>query len=504
MLALALAAAAALTGAGAPRLAPLPVVRAPVARALEDAATVRVLALLAAPPDQVLAGLEAPDVRPYRRLERLPALAAVVTRRGLEALAAHPQVLGVQLDRRLRALTAESAVLIGAAAVRDGWDLAGRGVVVAALDTGVDDQHPDLTGAVVARKCFVKGGCPPANADVGDLAPDATGHGTHIAGIVTGGGVRAPLGLAPSAALVMVRVFDASGYGDESDWAAAMEWVADNAARLRIRVLNLSLGTDLSYPDGCSADWPVMAAAADRVAQAGVVMFAAAGNEASTAALNAPACLPAVASVGAVYDAPLGRQPPSGTYPSGCADPDAGPGSIVCSSNTSPGLDLLAPGALIRAAAPDGGVAQKGGTSQAAAHASAVAALLLEVDPLLPPAELVQLLRATGVPTADARVPGRSTPLLDARAAVQAAVATACQRRAEQAECPLEPAACDGGSCRGRCVQGVCALTSPALSPAFPAARAGCSAAAAPAALLAALLSRLARRRRGRSCGRSI
>jgi subtilisin family serine protease len=389
-------------------------------------------------------------------------------------------VVGVQLERRLRALTAESAAVVGADVVRDGLGVTGRGVVVAALDTGVDATHPDLQdGGVVAQKCFVLGGCPPGNTDEGDWAPEGSGHGTHVTGIVTGDGRVAPKGLAPGAGVVMVRVFDDTSYGRESDWALAMGWVADHAGALGIRVLNLSIGTDERYAGACEADWPVMAEAARRVRDAGVVLIAAAGNENEANALVAPACLPGVLSVGAVYDAALGREPDTGTYSSGCVDAATDAGTVMCLSNTSDELDLLAPGSRTRNAAPGGGVAERRGTSQATPHASAVAALMLEVDPALTPDDVERLLEETGRPTVDPKAPGRVTPLVDARAAVEATRASYCARHADGTRCALTFGACDGGACEGVCLDGRCrdsaVKTVGAVEGVWPRAPVGCA-----------------------------
>jgi len=431
-------------------------VRAPVLDALRTQDSVDVLVLLSAPPDEVTPSFDAAQVQVYRVMPGLPAFAAHVTRAGLDALAAHPQVVGVQLSRRLRALTAESAVAVQADVVRDTWGVTGKDVVVAALDTGVDATHPDLDGGLAGQKCFVTGGCPPSNSNVGELAPEGSGHGTHVAGIITGDGVVAPKGLAPGARVLMVRVFDDTSYGDEADWAVAMDWLATNAASLKLRVVNMSIGTDNRYPGTCDADWPVMAVAAQHLLDAGVVMFASSGNEAEANAMAAPACLPGVVAVGSTYDAALGRQPSSGTYSSGCFDAVTDAGAVMCLSNTSDELDLLAPGALTRAAAPGGGVAEKRGTSQAAPHASAVAALMLEVDPALTPADIARILKATGRPTVDPKAPGRTTPFLDARAAVEATWASFCTRHEDGARCRSSFGTCDGGECSGVCAASLC------------------------------------------------
>jgi len=296
-----------------------------------------------------------------------------------------------------------------------------------------------------------------------------------------------------------VRVFDDTSYGRESDWAIAMDWVADHAAALGIRVLNLSIGTDNRYAGTCEADWPVMAAAALRVRDAGVVLFAAAGNENEANALDAPACLPGVVAVGATYDAPLGREPDTGTYTSGCFDADTDAGTVLCLSNTSDELDLLAPGSRIRNAAPGGGVAEKRGTSEAAPHASAAAALMLEVDPALTPDDVERILKATGRPTVDPKAPGRTTPLLDVRAAVEATRASFCSRHADGTACVLAFAACDGGACEGACRSSACSGDAPRVVPAlhaeWPGAPVGCSTVGAGSVLALLALVRLLRRR---------
>ena len=74
---------------------------------------------------------------------------------------------------------------------------------------------------------------------------DDSGHGTHVAGILAGdgrmsGGLLA--GMAPEAELVILKVLDEKGEGSIEDILRGIRWVEENAARLGIRVVNISVG----------------------------------------------------------------------------------------------------------------------------------------------------------------------------------------------------------------------------------------------------------------------
>lgn len=112
----------------------------------------------------------------------------------------------VWLDGPVRAFLDESVPPVGAPRA---WEagLTGEGVTVAVLDTGVDADHPDL--AVVEAKDFT---------ETGD-ASDHFGHGTHVASIATGDGTASGgryKGVAPDADLIVGKVLDHGGYGQES------------------------------------------------------------------------------------------------------------------------------------------------------------------------------------------------------------------------------------------------------------------------------------------------
>lgn len=74
----------------------------------------------------------------------------------------------------------------------------GAAVRIAIIDTGVDYQHPDLDGRVIARRDFVDGGSGAFTADR---------HGTEVAGVIaaTSGGGLGLLGVAPQSRLIALK-----------------------------------------------------------------------------------------------------------------------------------------------------------------------------------------------------------------------------------------------------------------------------------------------------------
>jgi subtilisin family serine protease len=114
----------------------------------------------------------------------------------------------------------------------------GTGIRIGIVDTGVDLQHEDLSGKVVAHTSCVGSGGDPARCT--GSGQDDQGHGTHVAGIaagVRGNGVGIA-GVAPDAQLVVAKALSATGAGSDPDIVAAIKWVVDHGAR----VVNLSLG----------------------------------------------------------------------------------------------------------------------------------------------------------------------------------------------------------------------------------------------------------------------
>ncbi len=155
----------------------------------------------------------------------------------------------------------------------------GTGVVVAILDSGIDQNHEDLAGKIAANRNFT------SNASV----DDKFGHGTHVAGTVAavtnnGKGVA---GVAPNARLMNVKVLrDSDGFGYWSWVTSGIIYAADTGAR----VISMSLGGDLYSA--------TLEQAVNYAWNKGAVLVAAAGNQSSDKMLY-PALFPNVIAVAA-------------------------------------------------------------------------------------------------------------------------------------------------------------------------------------------------------------
>ena len=166
------------------------------------------------------------------------------------------------------------------------WDrtLGSAGVVVAVLDTPIDTNQVDLAGkfAGSVNEVMAPVTCPNPDPVNGPT------HGTFVAGIVGAqtNNSQGVAGLGWNTKILAVQVLDSQGCGDEADLAKGIRYAADNGAN----VINLSLGGP-----GHSA---TLDSAVTYAEGKGLVIVAAAGNT-GTSALEYPAALPGVVSVGA-------------------------------------------------------------------------------------------------------------------------------------------------------------------------------------------------------------
>ena len=225
----------------------------------------------------------------------------------------------------------------------------GAGVTVAVVDSGVDADHPDLAANVLPGLDLITGST--------GRGIDPHGHGTHVAGTIAAvtGNDTGISGVAPHAKILPVRVLAADGVGSMGVAAQGIVWAADNGAQ----VINLSMGA--------TAQVAAVTNAIGYARSKGVVVVAAVGNSRMAGSpTNFPAADEGVIGVAATD--------PAGTY--------AG------YSNAGGYVDLAAPGSGIVSTYPTAlGHPYVGmnGTSMAAPHVAAVAALLKSYDAGLTP-----------------------------------------------------------------------------------------------------------------------
>jgi subtilisin family serine protease len=358
----------------------------------------------------VLAGLPPSDFELIYRYQAVPALAGRVSANGLDLLAGHRDVVDVALDAQGSAATGGSVPLVHADEAHAGG-VTGAGVIVAVLDSGIDSDHPDLADDIAYEACFLSsGGCPGGS----HAAEDDHGHGTNVSGIITGAGTVASVGVAPDAQIAAYKVLNDNGLGRFSDWVAALDDIIANHPE--VDIVNMSLQSGSSCPAGPTAT------AIRTLRDRGVATFIASGNHGAKGSFTIPACITEGLSVGATYDASLGRV---NGWKTSCSDATTDADQVACWSDSDESLDLLAPGAAITAARSGGGTVTFYGTSQAAPHAAGVAALLLEVRPDLSVDEIESRMEATGALVTDDLDDGdpstnRTTPRVDARVALLA------------------------------------------------------------------------------------
>ena len=363
----------------------------------------------------VLSELTDQDFQLIREFTLTPGFAGLVSKNGLNKLLNNPNVVTVYEDQKVYAVLSESVPLINADDVHN-LGITGDGVTVAVLDTGIDTDHPDLSDDLLAQYCFTDGACPPSNSNEGTSAEDGEGHGTSVSGIITSKGTVAPLGVAPDAGIVAVKVLDDSGSGWFSDITAGIDWVVANRSAYNIVAINMSLSGGL-YSGLCDSTFPDTRDAVNSAVANGISVFAASGNDGSSTQMGSPACLSNAISVGAVYDNSFG-----GLNWGVCIDYTTGVDQINCYSNSNGYLDLLAPSYHNTTTRLGGGTTSYpdyfAGTSAASPHAAAVAALMLDADSGLDPETVELQLENTGKPIYDSRN-GLTFPRIDALAAIQ-------------------------------------------------------------------------------------
>jgi serine protease len=291
----------------------------------------------------------------------------------------------------------------------------GRGVTVAVLDTGVAYENrgryrasPDFR-----RSHFVA----PYDFVSGDRHPDdENGHGTHVAGTIneaTDNGISLT-GLAYGARVMPVRVLNRYGDGDSATISEGLRYAVRHGAD----VINLSFEFDQSTS---TRDVPDLLAALAMARRKGVLVVGASGNEGG-ARIAYPARASSVLSVGATTEHGCEARYSNSGATLDLVAPGGGPdarlqGDPLCRPGERSGrpiYQLTFRGSVRSFGLPGDYV----GTSMAAPHVSATAALVIASRVLgrhPSPAAVERRLKATARPLGSTRHYGAG--LLDAAAA---------------------------------------------------------------------------------------
>jgi thermitase len=269
-------------------------------------------------------------------------------------------VTGVDYPNDPDLLSADRTYGISVTHTVEGWEYTtgNAAIMIAVVDTGLNLNHPEFSGRVVAGYDFINNDADPM---------DDNGHGTHTAGIVAAGSNNGigMVGVCPQCSIMPVKVFNQNNAGTWSSVAKGVLYAVDQGAR----VINLSLGAAVSSQ---TLEEAIAYATAHDV-----LVVAAAGNMGTDRKFY-PAALDGVLAVSAT-------------------DAQDSHWSL---SNYGDYIDVAAPGYAIFSTYHDlnnyyQGYNYMSGTSMAAPFVAGLAGLLLSQEVERTPADITKLITST-------------------------------------------------------------------------------------------------------------
>ncbi len=275
-------------------------------------------------------------------------------------------------------------------------------IVVAVLDTGLDDSHSDLEYVLWNNSdekqdnsidddnngyiddChgwdFIQNNTDHFNFSLyegSQYETSLTNHGTHVTGTIAARlnnyGV---VGVAPNVTIMTLRVVNKDNENPDIIVAEAIRYAADNGAH----IISMSIGIYFPEEITNSTSYQLVENALEYAFGKGILIVASAGNDHSI--VSQPANNDYVIAVGAIDGAK----------------------NIPSYSNKGPELEFVAPGVGVYSTIPYNIYGYSSGTSMAAPHVSGALALMISYDPTLNNTEVRSILQQTAVDLGD---PGR-------------------------------------------------------------------------------------------------
>ncbi|CAA9463901.1 MAG: hypothetical protein AVDCRST_MAG58-3090 [uncultured Rubrobacteraceae bacterium] len=268
--------------------------------------------------------------------------------------------------------------------------LASAPPTIAVVDSGVDYNHPDLSGKVIKGPDYVNNDFDPM---------DDVGHGTHVAGIAaaTTDNGQAGEGVSPDSKILAIKVLNSSNFGTDFDLAHGLAYARRANTTPATQVINASLG---GYAGPATPRGQVIAEEVAAIKAAGKILVASAGNSNTSVTPSYP-----------------GSDPNTALRVTATQENDCRAHFSNFSPASNPTFyNIAAPGDDIFSLDRNNGARYASGTSMAAPMVAGAAALVWGKTPSLTTDQVVNTLVSTGATTSCGFA--ASTPRLDVRKAL--------------------------------------------------------------------------------------